>query len=63
LNIKNLVEKVIAGFEDKAGRQIFFGLGRVLQNKGWNYLLVSDLLLLLALFFIVLQLFLAGSWA
>ena len=61
LNIKSIIEKIISGFEEKANRQIFFGLGGVLDRNGWNYLLVSDLLLLLALFFIVLQLFLGGE--
>lgn len=61
LNIKNVIEKRIAGFGDRAIQQIFFGLGKVLDKKGWNYLIVADLLLLLALFFIVLQIFLGGE--
>ena len=61
VDIKRIIEKPIASFEDKANQGILFGLGRVLNNKGWNYLLVSDLLLLLALFFIVLQIFLGGE--
>jgi len=61
LDIKRIIEKPIASFEDKANQGILFGLGRILNNKGWNYLLVSDLFLLLALFFIVLQIFLGGE--
>ena len=61
LDIKEICEKPIANFEEKANQGIFFGLGGVLNRKGWNYLLVSDLLLLLALFFIVLQMFLGGE--
>jgi len=61
VDIKRVIEKPIASFEDKANQGILFGLGRILNNKGWNYLLVSDLLLLLALFFIVLQIFLGGE--
>jgi cell division protein FtsW (lipid II flippase) len=61
VDIKRIIEKPIASFEDKANQGILFGLGRVLNNRGWNYLLVSDLLLLLALFFIVLQIFLGGE--
>jgi cell division protein FtsW (lipid II flippase) len=61
LIIKRVIETPIANFEDKANQRIFFGLGKVLNNKGWNYLLVSDLLLMLALFFIVLQVFLGGE--
>jgi cell division protein FtsW (lipid II flippase) len=61
VDIKRIIEKPIASFEDKANQGIFFGLGRILNNKGWNYLLVSDLLLLLALLFIVLQIFLGGE--
>jgi cell division protein FtsW (lipid II flippase) len=36
-------------------------LGKVLYHQGWNYIIVSDLLLLLSLFFIVLQVFLGGE--
>ncbi|MGD2091600.1 MAG: FtsW/RodA/SpoVE family cell cycle protein [Candidatus Aminicenantes bacterium] len=61
LDIKRVIEKPIASFEDKANQGLLFGLGRILNQKGWNYLLVSDLLLLLALFFIVLQIFLGGE--
>jgi cell division protein FtsW (lipid II flippase) len=61
VDIKRVIEKPIASFEDKSNQGILFGLGRVLNKKGWNYLLVSDLLLLLALFFIVLQIFLGGE--
>jgi cell division protein FtsW (lipid II flippase) len=61
LNIKTVIEKTISSFENPDNQRIFFGLGRTLNNKGWNYLLVSDLLLLLALFFIVLQVFLGGE--
>jgi cell division protein FtsW (lipid II flippase) len=61
VDIKRVIETPIANFEDKTNQGILFGLGRVLNHKGWNYLLVSDLLLLLALFFIVLQIFLGGE--
>lgn len=61
LNIKNVVEKIIAGFEDENHRRIFFGLGGILNKKGWNYLIIADLFLLLALFFIVLQIFLGSE--
>ncbi|MCP4220184.1 MAG: hypothetical protein GY765_36470, partial [bacterium] len=61
LNLKAVIEKPISDFEESGNRRIFFGLGKVLYNKGWNYLLVSDLLLMLALFFIVLQIFLGSE--
>jgi cell division protein FtsW (lipid II flippase) len=61
LNIKTVIEKTISSFEKPDNQRIFFGLGRTLNNMGWNYLLVSDLLLLLALFFIILQVFLGSE--
>jgi cell division protein FtsW (lipid II flippase) len=61
LNLKRIIEKPISSFEKKENQKILFGLGRVLYNKGWNYITVSDLLLIFALFFIVLQIFLGSE--
>ncbi|MCP5105022.1 MAG: FtsW/RodA/SpoVE family cell cycle protein, partial [bacterium] len=61
LDIKRVIETPVCSFEDKGNQRLFFGLGGILNRKGWNYLLIADLLLLLALFFIVLQLFLGGE--
>ncbi|MCU0288088.1 MAG: FtsW/RodA/SpoVE family cell cycle protein [Acidobacteria bacterium] len=61
LNIKHVLEKTIAGFENEEHKNIFFGLGKVLNNNGWNYLITADLFLLLALFFIVLQVFMGSE--
>ncbi|HLP61654.1 MAG TPA: FtsW/RodA/SpoVE family cell cycle protein, partial [Candidatus Deferrimicrobium sp.] len=61
LDIKKIMETPVCSFEEKENRRMFFGLGELLNKKGWNYLLVADLLLLLALFFIVLQIFLGGE--
>ncbi|MDQ1351118.1 MAG: FtsW/RodA/SpoVE family cell cycle protein, partial [Acidobacteriota bacterium] len=61
LDVKKFMETPVCSFEDRENRRLFFGLGGLLNNKGWNYLLMADLLLLLALFFIVLQIFLGGE--
>ncbi|MCU0285825.1 MAG: penicillin-binding transpeptidase domain-containing protein [Acidobacteria bacterium] len=61
LDIKKIIETPVCSFEEKNNRRMFFGLGELLNKKGWNVLLVADLLLLLALFFIVLQMFLGGE--
>jgi len=61
LDVKKFMETPVCSFEDKENRRLFFGLGGLLNKQGWNYLLIADLLLLLALFFIVLQIFLGGE--
>lgn len=61
LNIKKIIETPVCSFETRENKRLFFGLGGILNKKGWNCLLIADLLLLLALFFIVLQLFLGGE--
>ncbi len=61
LDVKKFMETPVCSFEDKENRRLFFGLGGLLNKQGWNYLLIADLLLLLALFFIVLQTFLGGE--
>ena len=61
LDIKKIIETPVCNFEEKENQRLFFGLGGLLNRNGWNYLLIADLLLLLALFFIVLQLFLGSE--
>jgi cell division protein FtsI/penicillin-binding protein 2/cell division protein FtsW (lipid II flippase) len=61
LNIKKIIETPVCSFETRENKRLFFGLGGILNKKGWNCLLIADLLLLLALFFIILQLFLGGE--
>jgi cell division protein FtsI/penicillin-binding protein 2/cell division protein FtsW (lipid II flippase) len=61
LDIQKIIETPVCNFESKENKRLFFGLGGVLNKMGWNCLLISDLLLLLALFFIVLQVFLGGE--
>ncbi|NIM16182.1 MAG: FtsW/RodA/SpoVE family cell cycle protein [Candidatus Aminicenantes bacterium] len=61
LDIKKIIETPVCSFETRENKRLFFGLGGILNKRGWNCLLIADLLLLLALFFIVLQLFLGGE--
>jgi len=60
-NLKDVNEKTITNLNKLENQRIFFGLGRALYNKGWDYFTSADLLLLLSLFFIVLQIFLGGE--
>ena len=61
LDLKKLMDTPVSSFEEKENGRMFFGLGELLNKKGWNYLLFADLLLLLALFFIIIQTFLGGE--
>ncbi|MCK4836475.1 MAG: FtsW/RodA/SpoVE family cell cycle protein [Candidatus Aminicenantes bacterium] len=61
LVLKDVNEKPITHLNRIENQRIFFGLGRVLYQQGWDYITTSDLLLLLSLFFIVLQVFLGGE--
>ncbi|MGE5339882.1 MAG: penicillin-binding transpeptidase domain-containing protein [Candidatus Omnitrophota bacterium] len=61
LDVKTLIETPVCDFESRENKRLFFGLGGFLNKKGWNCLLFADMLLLLALFFIVLQLFLGSE--
>jgi len=61
LELRNVNEKVISDLNKNENQRLFFSLGKVLYHQGWNYIIVSDLLLLLSLFFIVLQVFLGGE--
>ncbi len=61
VDIKKLIETPVCDFESRENKRLFFGLGALLDKAGWNCLLGADLLLLLALFFIILQLFLGGE--
>jgi cell division protein FtsW (lipid II flippase) len=59
--LKEVNEKSITNLNKIENQRIFFGLGRVLYNQGWDYFTSADLLLLLSLFFIMLQIFLGGE--
>jgi cell division protein FtsW (lipid II flippase) len=61
LILREVNEKTIAGLKEETNQRMFFGLGRVLYNQGWDYITSADLLLLLSLFFIVMQVFLGGE--
>jgi len=61
IDLRGIIEKTVSSFESRANQGFFFGLGKTLNNKGWNYLLVSDVLLLMSLLFIFMQIFLGGE--
>jgi len=61
LVLKVIGEKPITELKSVSNQRLFFGLGRVLYRQGWNYITSADLLLLLSLFFILIQIFLGGE--